>query len=64
MASSNGTRTRLEGSYQLARELLNTIGIAIGLGDEETAIRLVAELAVFLVSIDKKCVAKGQYGNP
>ena len=58
MASSNGKPTHLANSYQLARELLNTIGLAIGMGDEDTAIRLVSELAVYLVSIDKKCVAK------
>ena len=31
---------------------------AMDLGDEDTAVRLVAELAVYLVSVDRKCVAK------
>jgi len=59
MASSNGTLTPLESKLELANYLLSTIDLAVENGDEELAIRLVAELAVYLISIDKKCVAKG-----
>jgi len=49
----------LESKLELANYLLSTIDLAVENGDEELAIRLVAELAVYLISIDKKCVAKG-----
>jgi len=49
----------LESKLELANYLLSTIDLAVENGDEELAIRLVAELAVYLISIDKKCVSKG-----
>jgi hypothetical protein len=59
MVSSNGTLTPLESKLELANYLLSTIDLAVENGDEDLAVRLVGELAVYLVSIDKKCVAKG-----
>ena len=58
MASSNGTLTPLASRIELAEHLMKAIVQAKDLGDEATAVRLVAELAVYLVSVDRKCVAK------
>lgn len=58
MASLNGTLTRLESKLELANYLLSTIDLAVEHGNEELALRLISELSVYLVSIDKKFVAK------
>jgi len=42
----------------IAEHLMKAIVQSMDLGDEDTAVRLVAELAVFLISVDRKCVAK------
>ena len=58
MESSSGTLTLLENKLIVAFHLFEVISLALENKDEETAKRLIAELAVYLVLIDKKCVAK------
>ena len=58
MQSSNGNWKLLVIKISIAEHLMKAIVQSMDLGDEDTAVRLVAELAVFLISVDRKCVAK------
>ena len=58
MESSNGNWKLLVIKISIDEHLMKDIVQSMDLGDEDTAVRLVAELAVFLISVDRKCVAK------
>lgn len=46
----------LKNKLEFVDSLLKQIKYLVEMGDEDTAIRLVSELTVYLVSIDKKWV--------